>query len=237
MEDVKKIKEFLSADDGSGYGNGSGYGSGNGSGYGNGNGSGYGYGDGSGYGYGYGNGYGYGYGDGSGYGSGYGSGDGYGYGDGYGSGISYFQGQKVFYIDGVSTLIDRVKGDIAKGRILLSDFTTQSCYIVKRDNIFAHGETLRKAISALNDKLFEDMPEEARIAAFVDAHSKNKAYPNMDFFKWHHRLTGSCEQGRKAFAKNHNIDLAGEMTVSEFIKLTGNNYGGETIRKLKDFYR
>ena len=221
MEDVKEIKAFLSTGSGSGDGDGAG--------------SGFGGGDGNGYGYGYGNGSGYGSGDGSGSGSGCGSGCGYGY--GYGSGISYFQGQKVFYIDGVSTLIDRVKGDIAKGRILLSDFTTQSCYIVKRDNIFAHGKTLRKAISALNDKLFEDMPEEARIAAFVDAHSKNKAYPNMDFFEWHHRLTGSCEQGRKAFAKNHNIDLAGEMTVSEFIKLTENNYGGETIRKLKDFYR
>ena len=237
MEDVKGIKAFLSTGSGSGDGDGvgSGFGGGDGYGYGSGSGNGddYGYGYGDDYGYGYGHGDGSGYGDDYGYGYGYGNGDG----DGDGDGISYFQGQKVFYIDGVSTLIDRVKGDIAKGRILLSDFTTQSCYIVKRDNIFAHGETLRKAISALNDKLFEDMPEEARIAAFVDAHSKNKAYPNMDFFKWHHRLTGSCEQGRKAFAKNHNIDLAGEMTVSEFIKLTANDYGGETIRKLKDFYR
>ena len=229
MENIKKIKLFLSIDYGYGYGSGSGYGDGNGYG------SGYGYG----YGSGYGNGYGSGYGNGYGYGSGYGYGYGYGYGDGYGNGsgnILSFQKEAVFYIDTVPTLIDKIKGNVAKGRILLSDFNTQDCYIVKRNNLFAHGNTLHEAISALNDKFFEEMPEEERILAFVEAHLKDKIYPNMDFFEWHHKLTGSCEPGRIAFAKNHGIDLESGMTVLEFIELTENNYCGETIKKLRQFY-
>ena len=55
-------------------------------------------------------------GDGSGSGSGSGSGDGYG--DGYGDGIKEINGQRVYMIDGVPTLIDRVRGDYAKGSIL-----------------------------------------------------------------------------------------------------------------------
>jgi hypothetical protein len=92
-------------------------------------------------------------------------------------------------------------------------------------------------MEALNDKLFEDMPEEERIEAFVKAHEAGKAYANTDFFDWHHRLTGSCEAGRKAFAQNHGVDLDGHMTVLEFITLTENDYGGKTIKKLKEFYK
>ena len=236
MEDVKKIREFLSPGSGSGYGDGygDGYGSGSGSGYGDGYGYGSGYGDGYGSGSGYGDGYGSG--DGSGYGSGSDYGSVYGSGDGYG-GLNAFAGERVFLVDEVPTLFDHIKGNIAKGRMLMSDFTTKDCYIVKNGGLFAHGETLRQAMEALTDKLFDDMPEEERIEEFVKAHEAGKAYSTMDFFDWHHKLTGSCEAGRKAFAQNHGVDLDGSMTVLEFIALTEHDYGGATIRKLREFYK
>ena len=82
------------------------------------------------------------------------------------------------------------------------------------------------------------MPEEERIDAFVKAHEPGKLYPNTDFFVWHHRLTGSCEMGRRQFARDHGIDVEnGSMTPEDFIALTENAYGGATIRKLKPFYR
>ena len=252
MEDLKKTKEFLSLGSGYGYGYGDGDGDGSGSGYG----SGYGYGDGSGDGYGYGygygsgsgSGYGYGYGSGSGSGDGYGygygsgSGDGYGYGygsgsgDGYGDGIKSVNGETVWMVDCVQTLIDKVRGNVAKGRILMGDLTTKPCYIVKGNNLFAHGDTLREAMSALTDKMFEDMPEEERIEAFVKEHEGNTPYPNTDLFEWHHNLTGSCLAGRNAFVQNHGLSLEGSTTVEDFIKLTENDYGGRTIRKLKVHY-
>ena len=238
MEAMKAAAEkFAEVVTGSGYGDGygSGYGDGYGSGDGDGDGSGYGYGDGygSGYGYGYGSGYGYGYG--YGYGDGYGSGDG----DGYGGGIVSFCGQKVYQIDDVPTLIDHVHGNAAKGRILCDDLSTEDCYIAKQGSLFAHGKTLRAAMDALRDKLFEDMPEEERIAEFVKAHEWGKQYPSADYYDWHHRLTGSCDMGRSEFAKRHGYRLTDDelLTVEEFIKLTENSYGGSVIRKLREAYQ
>ena len=199
--------------------------SGNGYGSGSGSGDGYGYGDGDGYG--------------DGYGSGDGSGDGDGYGDGYGDGIVSFCGQKVYQIDDIPRLIDHVHGNAAKGRILRDDLTTEDCYIVKQGSLFAHGKTLRAAMDALRDKLFEDMPDEERIAEFVKAHEWGKQYPSADYYEWHHRLTGSCDMGRSEFAKRHGYKLTDDelLTVEEFIRLTENSYGGSVIRRLREAYK
>ena len=221
----EKIKAFLAASSGDGsgdgYGSGDGSGDGSGSGYGSGDGSG----DGSGSGYGSGDGYGYGY------GYGYGSGYGYGYGDG--SGIKSFNGEPVFRIDGVNTLIRSVRGNTAHGAIVNEDLTLTPCYIVKQENVFAHGETLRGAMEALRDKLFEDMPEDERIDAFLRETDREKTYPTQYFYDWHHRLTGSCDMGRKQFARDHGVDLEhGMMTLTEFLELTKDAYGGDVIRKV-----
>ena len=39
--------------------------------------------------------------------------------------------------------------------------------------------------------------------------------------------------GRQQFAKDHGVDLDGEMTVEEFIKLTKNSFGGDIIKRLE----
>jgi len=177
--------------------------------------------------------YGYGYGDGDGYG--YGDGDGYGY--GYGYGIKIINGETVYLVDGVQTLLRRVRGEIAKGAILKGDLSLEACFVVKQGNQFAHGKTLAKAMEALRDKLFEDMPEEDRIQAFIDEHTWGVEYPDSDFFDWHHRLTGSCEMGRRQFAAERGLEaLDGIRTVESFIELTRNAYGGDVIRRLADAY-
>ena len=182
-----------------------------------------------------------GYGDssGCGYGSGYGYGHGSGDGGGYDDGVVSFCGQKVYQIDDVPTLIDHVHENDAKGRILRDDLSTEACYIVRQGSLFAHGVTLRAAMDALRDKLFEDMPEDERIAEFVRTHEWGKQYPSADYYDWHHRLTGSCDMGRSEFAKRHGYRLTdGELlTVEEFIKLTENSYGGSVIRKLREAYK
>ena len=185
-----------------------------------------------------GSGYGYGYGDGDGYGDGYGSGSGSGDGSGSGYGVGSFCGQKVYLIDGVATLIDHVHGNVARGRILRDDLSTEDCYIVKLGCLFAHGKTLRAAMEALRDKLFEDMPEEERIAEFVKAHEWGKQYPSADYYAWHHRLTGSCDMGRSEFARSHGYKLTDDelLTVEEFVRLTENSYGGDVIRRLPAQY-
>ena len=189
---------------------------------------------GSGSGDGSGSGYGDGDGDGDGYGYGYGDGDGYG----YGSHVRALNGDPVYLVDGVATIIKSVHGNAAKGFVLQSDLTLTPCYIVKGSNLFAHGEPLRDAMAALTDKLFEDMPEEDRIAEFIKAHpDPTMAYPNQDLFDWHHKLTGSCDMGRRAFVSDHDLSLDGATTVHAFIDLTKNAYGSSTIRALAEAYK
>ena len=242
-----KEREFIAKGYGDGYGDGSGSGSGYGSGYGDGYGYGYGYG--SGYGYGDGDGSGYGYGDGSGYGYGSGDGDGYGYGygDGYGdgsgsgsgygdgSGITTFAGANVVKIDGVQTILRHIHGNVARAEILMNDLTLFPCYVVKRDGMFAHGHTLDDAMAALREKLLQNMPVEERVESFLAEVKSGTKYAAKIFFDWHHRLTGSCEAGRKAFAADHGIDLDnGEYTLEEFLELTKDAYGGDVIRAVID---
>lgn len=178
-------------------------------------------------------------GSGDGYGSGYGSGDGDGDGDGDGSGdgVKEWQGQPVYIVDGVATLIDSVHGTYAKGRILRNDFTTEDCYIAKVEGrYFAHGDTLRKAFNDAKNKAFEDLSEEERIAKFIEQYPDKEAkIPASELFEWHNRLTGSCEMGRRNFARQHGIDIENDsFTVVEFVDLTKNDYGGYVIAKILD---
>ena len=169
---------------------------------------------------------------------GYGYGSGYGDGDGYGSNVRALNGDPVYLIDGVQTIIKSVHSNAAKGFVLQSDLTLKPCYIVKGSGQFAHGETLRDAMSALTDKLFEDMSEEDRIAAFIEAHpDPNQAYPNQDLYDWHHKLTGSCDMGRRAFLADRDLTLDGSTTVQEFIHLTKFAYGGTVIQNLALAYQ
>ena len=165
--------------------------------------------------------------------------DGSGYGDGYGygDGIGEINGMHVYRIDGVQTILTSVHGNVAKGYILQEDLTMPPCFVAKGNNLLAHGDNLHEAMAALTDKMFEDMPEEERIAEFIKEHpDKDKAYPNQDLFDWHHRLTGSCMAGRNAFVKDRGLTLEGETTVAEFIRLTENAYNGDVIKKMAKKY-
>ena len=214
-----KIKNFLNLSSGSGYGSGddSGYGSGDDSG----------------------SGYGYGSGDDSGSGSGddSGSGYGYGYGDDSGDGVKEVNGDTVYIVDYVPTIIKSVRDNIAQGFILQRDLTLKPCYIVKEQNMFAHGDTLHDAFTALQEKLYDNSTEEERIEAFRKKFPEyDTLYPNRNLFTYHHVLTGSCRMGRESFCKDKGIDLDGSTTVREFVELTKDSYGGDVICKLPEVY-
>ncbi len=213
-----EIEEFLKNGDGSGSGSGSGSGNGNGSGFGNGDG--------------FGDGYGSGFGDG--FGNGYGSGFGDGFGNGYG--IKSFCGKEVYLIDDMQTIIESVRGNIAKGYILQSDLTLTPCHVVKENGKFAHGNTLREAFEALQEKLYDDSTEEQRLQKFREHFPDfSKEYPAKELFVWHHVLTGSCKAGRESFCRDNGINIDKDtFTIHEFISLTKNSYGGKTIKKLID---
>lgn len=223
--DSLTVQEFLKVEfNGDGYGAGYGDGDGSGDGYGAGDGAGDGSGDGSGYGDGYGDGY----------GAGSGSGSGYGYGDG--SGLKTLCGEPVYMIDGVPTIITGLRGSVAMGFIVMADLSKRRTFVVKGGGKLAHGEDLHAAQAALEEKLFDDMPVEEKLEAFREQFAPGEAYTVADFYDWHHRLTGSCTQGRDAFAQDHGLSMSDAMTPEEFIDLTKDAFGGRIIRQLAEHY-
>jgi len=129
-------------------------------------------------------------------------------------------------------------GNLAKGFILNQDLTTTPCYVVKRNNMFAHGKSAKEAQEALQKKIFANMDTDDKIRVFVDTFENGKKYQAKDFYEWHNKLTGSCEMGRNAFVKNNGIDLEnGLYTVKEFIEITKNDFGGEIIERLEEYYK
>ena len=138
-------------------------------------------------------------------------------------------------IDNVATIITRVIGNLAKGFVLNDDLTLSPCFVVKGQNLFAHGETVKAAQTALQEKIFERMNTDEKIDAFLDTFKLGKKYPAKTFYEWHHKLTGSCEMGRNSFCSRHNIDLENGMyTVEEFVEITESDYGGEIIKQIKE---
>ena len=166
-----------------------------------------------------------------------GSGIGLGSGMGLGSGIKSFNGKLVYMIDKVQTIITSIHLNLAKGFILNEDLTLTPCYVAKGDGLFAHGETAAAAQEALRKKVFEAMDTEEAIEKFCETFKKGVRYSGHEFFEWHHYLTGSCEMGRKAFVRNHDLDLDKLYTAEEFIELTKEDYGGEVIRRVEERYK
>ena len=179
-------------------------------------------------------------GDGSGYGSGYGSGDGSGSGGGYGYGyrLKAYNEEKVYYIDSIPCVLESVHDNWAAVLIINNDdFTATAAFVAKQDGRFAHGATIRDAFAAVTEKVMDNMDFGEKKASFIEKFpSMTDSYPTMDFFAWHHVITGSCEFGRKQFAQEHGVDLSGTMTVKQFIDLTRSSYGGDRIRELEEMY-
>ena len=170
-------------------------------------------------------------------GCGFGSSYGYGYGSGDDLGVKEINGNIVCIIDDIPTIITSVRNNIAEGFIVKNDLQFEPCYIVKENNQFAHGFTLKDAFMSLQEKLYDYSTEEERIEAFMKQFPEyDVKYDNMDLFVYHHVLTGSCRMGREAFMSNKGLSLDGKTSVREFVKLTQDAYGGDIIKKLPETY-
>lgn len=233
-----KIKRFLQVYYSNGSGCGSGCGSGSGSYYRNGYGRGSGSGNGTGYGWGNGRGSGSGNGNDFGNGSGCGLGNVHGYGD-INTRFKSYNGHKVYFIDGITTIIYSVHDNIAQGAIVSNDLTLTRCYLAKVDDCIAHGDTPHSAYRDAMAKALNRKPIEDRITEFINKYPDfKKKIPATELFVWHNILTGSCEFGRKEFARAHNINLeTDKFSPQEFIAKTKNSYGGENIKLLAKKYK
>lgn len=182
-----------------------------------------------------------------------GSGLSLGEGDAFGAGFGYniefvlssyvvydtkaINGYEVHRIDNIPTILTSIRGNVAQGFVVQSDFQLKPCYVVKENNEFAHGETLRDAFDSLQEKLYNGSTSEERIEAFKKKFPEyDVKYDNKDLFTYHHVLTGSCRMGRETFVVSHGLSLDGKTSVREFVELTQNAYGGDIIKKLPGAY-
>ena len=234
-----EIKKFLyGSGDGYGYGSvsGYGYGYGSGSGYGSGCGDGYGSVSGDGSGSGSGSGYGSGCGDGYGYGSV--SGYGYGYGSGDGSGdkirIEGYKGNKVYYVDEIPCIFKCVHDNWAEVEVIDNNgFTTQKAFIGKFENTFAHGSSIRDALTDAMTKYYSSLDFDTVREKLLAQFEVKKRLSVKELYSWHGALTGSCRFGRDEFQKSHNLRDDDTLSLSEFISLTENAFGGDKVRLLR----
>lgn len=176
-----------------------------------------------------------------GYGKGYGCGCDYGNGDCYGDvdnvGLKEMNGKKVYMVDEIQNIFTSIHGNVAQGFIVRDDLQLIPCFIVKGNNKFAHGSTLRDAFGSLQEKIYDDSAEEERIEVFKKKFpSYDEKYDNRDLFTYHHVLTGSCRMGREEFIKSKGLSLDGKTSVREFVELTKNAYGGGIIKRLAKEY-
>lgn len=93
---------------------------------------------------------------------------------------------------------------------------------------------MHEAHESAKAKALQHAPVEQRIERFKTEYPDfDEKIPAMDLFRWHNILTGSCEQGRRSFAKDKDINLdTDKFTVNEFVNITRNAYGGEIIEKI-----
>ena len=236
-EEVKRFLFIQNSNYGLDYGGNKGSDDGYGFGFGSGKGS-----DG-GYGFGYGSSVGSGFGsersnDGSGFGSEYGFSPGPDFGFGYGNGdVIALNGNIVDYIDNVPTIIIQVHGNIACGYIVKEDLTLEPCFIAKVGNSFAHGKTLKNAVTDAKAKETKRLPIEERIEKFIEIFGPlDSEHTGKEFYDWHHILTGSCRMGRDGFCKSHNIDLAQKYSVRYFLDITKDSYGSDVIKMIIKAY-
>ena len=178
---------------------------------------------------------------GSGYGSGDGSVDGSGSGSGDGSGdgsniiIKMLHKNFVFEIDGMAFIPLKVKENFTAGiSVSKKDFSETKCFLGKFENYIAHGSSIKEAILSAQEKYFSSFDFEQKKEQLLKLFEEKGKLSVKELYFWHGALTGSCRFGRSEFQKEHNLKDDDLLSLSEFIKLTENSFGGEKIKLLKN---
>ena len=166
---------------------------------------------------------------------------GYGYGDGDGSGygsniiIKMLHKNFVFEIDGMSFIPLKIKESFVAGiSVSKKYFSETKCFLGKFENCIAHGSSIKEAILSAQEKYFSSFDFEQKKEQFLKLFEEKGKLSVKELYFWHGALTGSCRFGRSEFQKEHNLKDDDLLSLSEFIKLTENSFGGEKIKLLKN---
>ena len=104
--------------------------------------------------------------------------------------------------------------------------TDKEIYIVKEENLSAHGKTLKEAMDGLIYKKTQNEDVENIVAEIKKTGKVNKAQ--------YRAITGACQYGTYKFCEEHNIQDLEEISLKELRKILIDDYGAEKFWNLID---
>ena len=96
--------------------------------------------------------------------------------------------------------------------------------VVEKNNIYSHGETVKKAMQDLSFKISQ---KDFNVDDLVIRIKKLNKIKINDY----RLLTGACREGVRQFMLNNNLNKD-YLTIDKCLELTKGNYGHETIKEL-----
>ena len=102
----------------------------------------------------------------------------------------------------------------------------QECFVAEKDNFYAHGETVKQAISDLQFKVVAEKLKHDPI--------KPETIITKEYY---HIVTGSCNLGIDSWVKQNNLSDKQEIRADELFKILKktNAYGFERFKQLVTF--
>ena len=129
-------------------------------------------------------------------------------------------GNECIVADGILSRVISKRQGIYKVINYNSDKKT---FLVERDGVYSHGDTLKQAYHDLRYKLLDRNTDE------YESYTLNNILPLADCIKMYRTITGACETETKAFVESQT-DLKDEYTIAELIEKTQHQYGGSEFK-------
>jgi hypothetical protein len=117
------------------------------------------------------------------------------------------------------------KGDIFK---VINHGETEPSFIIKKDNVYSHGKTLKEARDSLIYKTSN------RDISRYDSYTFETVVSHEEAITMYMCITGACSNGTRYFVEQMKDKIKSEYTVLELILLTEHQYGHE---KFKEFFK
>ena len=100
-------------------------------------------------------------------------------------------------------------------------------YIIKQDNVYAHGKSIKEA---REDLLFKIAKKDSGIYKNLSLSSKISKEEAIVCYRI---ITGACRAGVQNFIDSNNLNNVKTISIEEIINMTNSSFGGE---KFKNFF-
>jgi len=137
----------------------------------------------------------------------------------------YKDGEEHIIADSILSKVITTKGNVRKVRnfnVDTKEYDSPS-YLIEQDGQFAHGATIKEAKEDLAYKLLD------RDMSGYENYTLDTTLPLDKMIVMYRSITGACSQGTRNFVER--IDKKEEYSIKEIIKITENQYGGQTFKE------